>query len=395
MERIRGGWEWVRRSPTRTLAAGVVALAAVFVGLLFVVVLGGRDVGSGVGSARSAEPSASSLATASVDPTRDPSPSPEPSASEGRSAEPTAGGGSATPEPKASATQAPPSDGFGGIPAPSEVAGEWEQLADLPGSGLSTADAIVLPDGRVTVFRWDSGRSDPETYEVVVYDSESDSWEVVTFATDRPEIGTESSFALGSDGRVYSHTQRIDISGTPWTVESFDLVREGEQWAGTNLSVGADELIYRRADDTGSARTELIAFDAATETFTRTAPTSVYGSVAHGGPDGIVLFASVGGQSAIAVYDTDADAWGPIIASPIPLESLDAVSGAVDADGRVWVMASEGASLLYVLQPEGGTVESLSFPGETSIWGVELVWTDDGMLYAIGDEEAWVFTPGT
>lgn len=396
MDRIRAGWAWVRRSPTRALAVGVVALAAVCVGLLFGVVIGGREADPGLGSVSSTAPSASVMASTSVDPTDDPSPSisPEPPASARQSAEPTADAAIAAPEATAAATQAPPSDGFGGMPAPSEVPGDWEQLADLPGSGLSAADAIVLPDGRVAVFRWDSGGSDPETYEVVVYDPESDIWDVVEFATNRPEIGTKSSFALGSDGRLYSHTQRIDISGTPWMVEPFDLVREGDQWAGTNLSVGDDGLIYRRADDTGSGRTELIGFDASTETFTRSARTSVYGSVAHGGPHGIVLFGSADGQSAIVVYDPDADVWGPIVASPIDLDYLDAFSGAVDADGRVWVMASEGASLLYVLQPGDGTVASLLFPGETSIWSVELVWTDDGTLYAIGDEEAWAFTPG-
>ena len=108
------------------------------------------------------------------------------------------------------------------------------------GAQFLTADALVLPDGRIVVFRWDRGGQ--PNRDVLVYDPDRDEWSVPTFDRELPTIGTDQAFALGSDGMIYSHESMIDPTSDPWTVTPFDMVRESDIWAGTNLAAVAFDL---------------------------------------------------------------------------------------------------------------------------------------------------------
>ena len=70
------------------------------------------------------------------------------------------------------------------------------------------------------------------------------------------------------------------------------MVRESDIWAGTNLAADADGHIQRPADDTSSARTELIAYDPATDTFERSSDVPGSFDTVIGGGESLVLFVS-------------------------------------------------------------------------------------------------------
>ncbi len=285
-----------------------------------------------------------------------------------------------------------PESGLGGIPGPTyDVTGTWEALPAMPGGAqFLTADALFLPDGRVVVFRWDRGGQ--PSRDVLVYDPDTDEWSIPTVDGDLPTIGTDQAFALGSDGLIYSHESMIDPTSDPWTVTPFDMVREGDTWAGSNLAADADGHIQRPADDTSSARTELISYDPATDTFARSSDVEGNFDTVIGGGDSLVLVGFLDGDASAIEYAPATDAWsGP---HPIRNGDLRFDHGAVANDGEIYVPGFDpDAPELWRFSLNDDTWSSVEVPTDGYSGTVELVLGPDGRLYAFGTEDAWAFTP--
>ena len=387
MDRIRSFIDWVRRSPARSIVAGVAAVGAVLGGAAFAIALsnaGGRPTAdAGVSQSQFAtEGSQSPSAVPSSTPMSSPSPtaSPTPTAAASQPATP-------TPTPT-------PETGIGGIPGPTyDVTGTWESLPTMPGGPqFLTADALFLPDGRIVVFRWDRG-GEPNR-DMLVYDPNADEWSVPRFDGELPTIGTDQAFALGSDGLVYSHEYMIDPTSDPWTVTPFQMVRESDIWAGTNLAADADGHIQRPADDTTSARTQLVAYDPATDTFERSSDVAGNFDTIVGGRDSLVLFGALDGDASAIEYAPATDAWsGP---HPIPNGDLPFHHGAVAGDGEIYVPGLyPDAPELWRLSLNDDSWSYVEVPEDGYSGGVELLWEADGRLYAFGRDDAWVFTPNS
>jgi hypothetical protein len=401
MNRLKGAWAWVRRSPLRMASVGGAALAAVGAGALFAVVVNDMRAPTTAGEAVPASALPSTVPT-TPGPTLVPMPAEEPTPA--ASLDPTAA--PPTPAPTALSTLPPlatqrptPSGGYGGVggggAAPGyDITGTWQRLPDMPGGDdFHVSDSVLLPDGRIVVFRWDYGHEDPDWPEVVIYDPDARTWAPVEFDGDHPGIGTEQTFALAGDGRLYTHDYVIDISSEPWRVIPFLLVRESDVWAGSTLAAGPDGRVYRRADDSGSGRTQLIGYDPEADAFERHSSVTGRYEIVHAGGDRLVLFESVS-WSGLITYDPAEDAWS----TPIPVDTgaLSAHHAAVSPDGHVYIPGfyPEVPRLLAVALDDG-TVRSVSVPDDVLDWSVDLLWDAEGRLYVFGTDRAWVFTPGS
>ena len=133
------------------------------------------------------------------------------------------------------------------------------------------------------------------TGQVLVYDREQDTWEPVTFAGERPT--NRDRIVCGCSVRTNGSTpstRSSTCSGDAWVVEPFKLVQESDEWQGSSLAAGGDGRIYRRAQDTDSSRTELIAYDPETETFERSSEIGGRFDLAYTGPDGDIVLSAMG-----------------------------------------------------------------------------------------------------
>ena len=392
MNRIEQAWRWVRESPAHWAIVGGVALAAVLTGTLLAVAVGNlRD--DEVGSAPSATPDGStqpSASVSSVEPSDSVSSSESPS--EAPSEEPST---AATAMPTPNPTPVPtPDEGYGGGGSPIyDITGSWQALPDMPGgSDFMTADALWLPDGRVVVFRWDYGSEDPADPEVVAYDPTSSRWETVTFAGERPFVGTDQSFVLANDGFIHTFEERIDVTDDTWSVEPYTLITESDVWAGANLAADADGLIYRRAQDVFGSETQLIVHDVDAGTTGRTASMDERLELVHAAPDGTIV--AIGGDVEVSLvrYDPVADRWAPPVHTSTP--GIDPWHVAVGPDGNVYAPSYYPEFPgMFAISPTDGSVRSVQLPEGVSHWDVDLLWADDGRLYAFGYDDAWVFTP--
>ena len=394
-------WTWIRSDPRRTAAAGAAAVAAVAAGVAMGVLVANIRPDAPIGSAPSASPTVSVRASQSASPSVPTSgaPSPSPDASPSASTTPPAESpdASATPAVTAAPTPTPP-EGIGGVtdPEPEDtLEGTWERLADMPdGDGYETADSLVLPDGRIAVFRWQTDIPTPESAVVAIYDPQADAWTPVTFDDDVPAVGTDQSFVLGNDERIYTYDYRIRIDGDAWSTEPFELVRETETWAGMSLASGSDGRIYRVADDTGPERTELVIFDPGTETFERSAEVDgKYAWIVAVG-DRLAAFGYDGDhEGAVIFYDAQADGWSE--PQRIDYGTLDMYSLAADPDGFLYGPGWNSSSpSLWAFDVDDGSAMTVELPDDLDAdsWSVDLVWHDDA-LYAFGRGEAWRFTP--
>ena len=287
-----------------------------------------------------------------------------------------------------------PGGGLGGTGGDFDITGDWEALAPMPGGGeFTTADALILPDGRIAVFRYFFGDGPDPAEHIVVYDREGETWEPVTFAGDPPFVATDQSFVLAGEDRIYTFRTLYDPSTDPWTAAPFDLVRDDWGSNGSRLAAGGDGRIYRRAQDTSSFRTELIAYDPETDTFERTTNTPGIFDQIHAGPAGeIVLFGAIRGVPTLLTYDTAAQTWS----SPVEgiSDAIDPWHAAVGTDGNVYVTSEyPAAPALWAISLDDGKTMSVEMPVDVPEWQVELLWTPDDDLFAFGREEAWVFVP--
>ena len=389
MDRLTKAWTWMRSDPKRTAVAATAALAAIAAGMAVGLVITNirGEVPVGAAPSPSASPSAELSPSASESPSRSPRASASPSAT----TQPTA---SPSPEPTAHATPTPtPLAGPGGTPpvVPEPLTGTWEELAAIPGEDGAASSVVVLADGRIALFRW----TVPDSEAMVIYDPALDAWEVPTFDGQLPGVGTDQAFVLGMDDRVYTHDYRLAVEGDTWRREPFQLVRETDTWAGMPLASGPDGRIYRRADDTGSDRTELVIYDPSADTFDRSpAIDGGYGfPVAVG--DRLAVF-GIQRPDGLIWYDPEADAWGDEVLfdhAGLHLYTLTA-----SPDGTVYAMGSE-APELWAIDPEDGSARPvelpdgpLELPDGIGDWRVDLVWHGDA-LYAIGHGGSWRFTP--
>ena len=391
MNRIEQAWRWVRESPAHWAIVGAVALAAVVTGTALALAVGNLRDGE-VGSAPSATPEGSTAPSASVA-------SAEPSASVPASESPSL---AASDEPSPTATAMPtpnstpvptPDEGYGGGGSPVyDITGSWQALPAMPGgSDFMTADALWLPDGRVVVFRWDYGSEDPADPEVVAYDPASARWETVTFSGARPFVGTDQSFVLANDGFIHSFEERIAITDDTWRVEPYPLITESDVWAGSNLA-GADGLIYRRAQDATGSQTQLMVNDLDAGTMERTASMGERLELVHAAPDGTIM--AIGGETEVSLvpYDPASDRWAPAVDTVTP--GIDPWHVAVGPDGDVYAPSYYPEFPgMFAISPTDGSVRSVQLPEGVSHWDVDLLWADDGRLYAFGYDDAWVFTP--
>ena len=397
MDRLQRSWAWVRSSPLHMATVAGVFVAAIAAGVAFGVVMGGNDPATGSAPTTSAIPSSSESAFESASPTASSSPSPSPSSS----ASPSAG---ATPQetPVASDGVSPtpaatpsPEGGYGGATGDLfDITGEWDRLAPMPGGyEFRTSDSIVLPDGRLAVFRWNSGSEDSTTGQVLVYDREQDTWEPVTFAGERLRISTELSVVLGADERLYAFYSILDMSGDAWVVEPFKLVQESDEWQGSSLATGGDGRIYRRAQDTDSSRTELIAYDPETETFERSSEIGGRFDLAYTGPDGDIVLLGYGqGHASMVTYDPDTDEWSDLTAIS---DAIAPERAEVGPDGNVYVNGYYyDVPQLWAIGIDDGEMRSVEMPDDVTEWEPNLLSTSDNHLFAFGrGGDAWEFTP--
>ena len=401
MNELNRAWAWIRSDPLRTAAAGTAAVAAIAAGVavgVFVTSLR-DDAPTGSAASGAATPFESASASASASPSVAASSSASPDASPPASATPPAASAeaSATPVTTAPPTPTPP-EGLGGVPAPTPadtLDGTWERLANMPeGGAYETADSLVLSDGRIAVFRWQTDIPTPESAVVAIYAPEADAWTPVTFDDDVPAVGTDQSFVLGNDDRIYTYDYRIRTDGDAWSTEPFELVRETETWAGMSLASGSDGRIYRVADDTGPERTELVIFDPDTETFERSAEVDGrYAWLVQVG-DRLAAFGYDGDrEGALVFYDAEADGWS----DPLRVDygTLDMYSLAADPDGFLYGPGWNSSSpSLWAFDLDDGSAMTVDLPDDLhpDSWSVDLVWHDD-VLYVFGGGEAWRFTP--
>ncbi len=383
MDRVTKAWTWMRSDPKRTaVAAAVAAIAAGLAVGLFVTNIRG-EVPVGLALSPSASPSAELTPSASESPSRSPSASASPSATSQQTESPSA-------EPTAQATPTPaPQVGFGGATGgggPESLTGTWEELAAIPGEDGAASSVVVLADGRIALFRW----TVPDSEAMLIYDPAVDAWGVPTFDGQLPGVGTDQAFVIGNDDRVYTHDYRLAVEGDTWRREPFQLVRETETWAGMPLVTGSDGRIYRRADDTGSNRTELVIYDPSSDTFDRSAAIDGGYSFPVAIGDRLAVFgADVSGNLGLIWYDPDADAWGDEL--PIDHSGLHPYTLTASPDGTVYAMGSQETEL-WAIDPEDGSALSVELPDGIGDWWVDLAWHDD-VLYAIGRGGAWRFTP--
>ncbi len=385
----------MRGSPRRMAGVGSVMVLAVIAGVAFgVVVTGESNPTTGSTSSMSPQPSTSASPVASSTESTAPSASAEESGTSEATGTP-----QATPLDTAAATGTPaatagPATSEGGaVGGGFDITGEWDRLAPMPGAtSMWTVDTVELPDGRIAVFRRDSGSDWSSDEDVVVYDRERDTWDVVTFTGARPRISSEDAFAVGVDGRLYTFNAIVEISGSSWTSEPIDLVPEWDDWSGSSLAAGGDGRIYRRARDT--RQTELIAYDPATETFGRTASTRGRFDLVFGTPDGnLALFGYADGEVAIVTYDIETESWS----SPVGNlgDDLDRWHVAVGSDRRAYLSSFDAdAPELWAISLDDGTMHSVELPPAATGWAVDMVWTRDKHLFAFGrGGEAWRFSP--
>jgi len=393
MDRLQRSWAWVRSSPLHMATVAGVFVAAIAAGVAFGVVISGDD--QATGSAPTSSPNASPLESAIE--SASPSASPSPLASASASANPTpqetpveSGVESSTPAPTPS-----PEGGYGGATGDLfDITGEWDRLAPMPGGyEFRTSDSIVLPDGRLAVFRWNSGSEDSTTGQVLVYDRERDTWEPVTFAGERLRISTELSVVLGADERLYAFYAILDMSGDAWVVEPFKLVQESDEWQGSSLAVGGDGKIYRRAQDTASSRTELIAYDPETETFERSSKIGGLFDLAYTGPDGDIVLLGYGqGHASMVTYDPDTDEWSDLTAIS---DAIAPERAEVGPDGNVYVNGYDyDVPQLWAIGIDDGVMRSVELPDGVTEWEPNLLSTPDNHLFAFGrGGDAWEFSP--
>jgi hypothetical protein len=404
MDRLKSAWAWVRRSPMRTASVGGAAIAAIGAGAVFAVVVNEMRAPTTAGDAVPASTLPSTIPT-TPGPTLVPMPAEEPTPT--ASLDPTAA--PPTPAPTVLSTPPPvatarptPSGGHGGVGGGGselvyDINGTWERLPDMPGGDdFRVSDSVLLPDGRIVVFRWDYGYEDPDWPEVVIYDPDARAWTPVEFDGDRPGIGTDQPFALAGDGQLYTHDYVIDISSEPWRVSPFLLVRESDVWAGMTLAAGPDGRVYRRADDTGSGRTQLIAYDPATDSFERgTVVTGAYDILRSSGDDLVLVGGAPGFR--LITYDPAHDAWSP----PVPVTPELPFGGrmlhaAVAGDRDVYTPGPfSDVPQLWAISLDDGSLRSMSVPDDALDWSVDLLWDGGGRLYVFGTDRAWVFTPAS
>ena len=133
---------------------------------------------------------------------------------------------------------------------------------------------------------------------------------------------------------MYTFGWIIDASGDEWVVEPSQLVQDDNGTEASTLAAGGDGRLYRRAQDTGSSRTELIAYDPQTETFERSSEIRGRFDLAYTRPDGDLVLLGWAGESAMVTYDPDTDEWSD------PVAISDAIApyrAEVGFDGNVYV----------------------------------------------------------
>ncbi len=398
---------WIAQSPMRAVVIAVVAVAAVGVGVTFALVTAGvREPATGLDPSASAAISASAAESASV--IAFPSHTSTPSATAAESAEESVDASveesvDASVEPSRSAsptpTATPPEGGFGGGYGPPtyDIEGTWTRLADMPGTHLRTVQSMWLPDGRIVVFRY--GGNEENEPPAVLYDPEADSWNPVQFVGAEPNLGTDHPLALSADGRrVYAQDFVIDISGDSWQMTPFDIMPETDLWTGCNLAGGADGRIYRWAESFGSSQTELVAYDPADDSFDRISATPGDFCLVYAGPDDD-LFMLAGGNGVagpqttlqIVRYDPVADSWSDVVSVPGPW--VDPWHAALGPDDAIYVPGPYAFTELWAIPVAGGSFLSVEPPEWTTVWDADLLWSPDGELYLIGNNEVWRFTP--
>jgi len=275
-----------------------------------------------------------------------------------------------------------------------DITGEWDRLAAMPGgSELRTSDSVILPDGRIALFRYNfvtGGVTDPQS--VIVYDRDQDTWETVEFAGEQPIIATDQYLAMGVDERIYTFNWVVDISGDEWVVEPFQLMQESDDWSGSSIAAGGDGKLYRRARDTSSARTELIAYDPETQTFERRSRIGGRFDLAYAGPDGDLVLLGYGqDHPSIVTYDPDTDEWSSLasISDAIAPERAE-----VGVDRNVYVPGYYyDVPQLWAIGPDDAVMRSVELPDGVTDWDPNLLATPDNHLFAFNADGAWVFTP--
>ncbi len=407
MSRLKSAWAWMRRSPMRMASVGGAAIAAIGAGAVVAVVVNEMRAPTTAGDAVPASALPTTVAS-TPGPTLVPMPADEPTPT--ATLDPTAA--PPTPAPTALSTPPPPHatpqptspggyggawDGGAGVEPVYDITGTWERLPDMPGGDdFHVSDSVLLPDGRIVVFRWDYGYPDPDWPEFLIYDPARRSWTPVEFDGDHPGIGTDQPFVLAGDGRIYTHHYTIDISTEPWQVAPFLIIRETDVWAGMPLATGPDGRVYRPADDTGVGRTQLIAYDPISDVFERSSFVSGGYDVLRADGDDLVLVGGDGPTISLITYDPARDAWStPLPITPeVPFGRM--LHGAVVGDRTVYLPgAFSDAPQLWAVSLDDGSLRSVSVPDDMLDWWIDLLWDGAGRLYAFGTDRGWVFTPGS
>jgi hypothetical protein len=385
---VRPSSLWIRmvtvlgRSPARWAAIGSAAAAAIVFGAVV-----GLNISQPVdplvaGASPTPLPPPTETATATPLPVAQPpaTPSPAPTVDEPTPSEqplPTAEPAHASPTPT------PDEGGWGaagGDDSGYDITGTWEPLPAMPNpADPGISHALVLPDGRIVAFRW-AGRP-----AVITLAPDADHWEAVQVAEgQRISLGTDQTYALAADGRIYTHDMIIDPRQEAWTTEPFRLVLETDTWAGIPIVSGPDGRIYRPADDVGRG-TQLVIYDALSGEFSRSAITAESG-ILVAGADRLFLIGS-----RVSSYDFMADTWRiESDTAPPPGWSRSAAFG---PDGRIYVHPWD-ADAVWAWDPSNGAWMSVEPPDMPSAWSPVLLTGRDGRLYALYPGTSYVFAPG-
>jgi len=247
------------------------------------------------------------------------------------------------------------------------------------------SDVISVDDGTLVVFRWltQPEGADPAD-RVLAWSPTSNDW--VRVETEPILTGTDSQFAQGGDGRIYSYDNQIDPATTPWNVEPFTLADPSEAYAGYGLDAGPDGRIYRPA--TGRIdRATFEIYDPVTTVRDQSSSLSGHhGYCVLEGEDLVYIVDMV----MFAAYDPVTDAWSTPISTP---GDRDCIGAGLGPDGRLYLASMWSGTDIVTWDPSTSAWLSVEPPPAADGFRPRFVTGPDGRLWAIDPDTSFVFVP--